>query len=331
MKILVTGDTGFIGKHLVKELKQNNDYDVWGVSSSRVVEDNCKGSFIYVSMNDNLVHKSETAKHYTCRLTNLDSVRCMMRDCKPDCIIHLAANSSGKPDELHPHSIIDYNIKATQLLAHYATPGTRFVFASSIVVYGDPKTEQRFNESDTCNPTSMYGATKIASEHILNTYHNSGKIDLTNLRFCAVVGSGLTHGVVYDFINKLRSDSTHLELIGSAPGSTKPYIHVYDAVGAIKFVLDQDLYGNYNVCYEDEISIDTLADNVMFSAKIFKDKKWLGQKANWVGDNRVIRATASRLKASGWKTNYSTSVGAIRDAVQYTKDIRIDEDFIHNS
>jgi UDP-glucose 4-epimerase len=232
-----------------------------------------------------------------------------------------------------PTAILDDNIKATHNLLHWCKEGTHFLFASSIVVYGNSVsyaistqdyTEEHVKwqtdwvepvtEDATCNPTSLYGITKLASEHLIKAYSEYRGIKYKILRLCATVGPGLSHGILYDFIRKVKTEET-LTMLGDCPGSCKPYLHVDDVVSAFTLLLNEKRDAVLNICSRWSITVDEIADIVMEELGISKEKIWAGAGANWKGDNPHLAANPDRATHFGWDRELD-SVEAMRKAVR---------------
>jgi UDP-glucose 4-epimerase len=314
-KVLVTGASGFIGKHLTRELIQSTnesaeyEYDV-RICARRIVDQDTID--FWLGSNN---YQSKELIMYPINLINSVRVQEMMNAFKPDIIFHLAANPNIKPNENRPTDIIQSNITTTQNICHLAPEGCRVVFASSVVVYGD--TQHKCREDHECNPCSVYAATKLASEGIVHAYHMQDRIIGTSLRLCATVGSGLTHGIVYDFINKIQSDNKVLEVLGDEPGTCKPFTHVDDVVQAFKLMIElEGTNSKYNVVPDDSITVKEVAYAVMGGLGCIKPIRWLGEESRWRGDNNVLNTNNQRLKYRGWEPKYPTSHCAIVRAVE---------------
>lgn len=323
-KVLVTGGRGFLGRHLCEYLESHMQlgnetkpcYNVRTVSRSPVRQ------FTYLNENDAAAKFDHEELHYAADLSQETAVRRIFNHWTPDIIVHLAANPNGKPDMLAPTAILDDNIKATQNLLHWCPEGTRFIFSSSIVVYGDitsyVRDEKRHYippiESSNCNPTSLYGITKLASEHLIKAYYEYRNINYGILRLSAIVGPGLTHGILKDFIRKSKDNPT-LEMLGDAPGAKKPFTHVSNVVVALEQLMQTKENLLFNFCPRKPISVDGVADIVLEELGLTKEKVWLGANANWKGDNPILIANSN----AGFKWGLvcdTTSEEALRRAVK---------------
>ena len=111
-----------------------------------------------------------------------------------------------------------------------------------------------------------------------------------------------------------------LEALGSSPGSTKPYCHVDDATDAlILLALKEEVEEYYNVVPSDVININQVAKSVMKGMGAKKEIVWLGDEANWSGDNNLINTLNTKLKSIGWQNKYNSKeaiVKAVEDTIK---------------
>lgn len=280
MKVLLTGGTGFIGRHLAKALSLTED--VRRLSRNQDV-------------------------YYSIDIKDAVSVKDVLNSYKPDAIVHLAGNPSSKLDDNNPTLISQDNIIGTQNLLHYAPEGCRFIFASSVLVYGD--TPDHVSEVDICRPTSVYGATKLAGEALVSAYTKMGRVNGVSLRLCATVGKGLTHGIVYDIIKKLYSDSPNLQLLGAKPGTAKPYIHVRDVCDCVYDLLHttKDINGVFNISNEDILTAERIGKIISDAFEINKPIEFLGENSIWKGDNNKLLINSSLAKSLIFRPVFHTS------------------------
>jgi UDP-glucose 4-epimerase len=308
MTVLVTGASGFVGRNLIQKLRSQKSLfgDIISVTRSNFVS-----PFVTKSYSIDLGYSDVT------KPTFYDFKKILDRH-KPDVIFHLASKATVKMEGDEAFQILQDNVLSTQKICEWAPLGAKVVLASSVIVYGDwmfnTENPSAYNELDRTEPTSIYGMTKRASESILRYYTSTGQIDGVSARMCATVGRGLTHGVVYDFIRKIQNNPT-LQAIGSKPGSRKPYCYIDDLTSALVLLGLSKQTGEFNVTPDDTASIEDVAYAVMEGLGVEKPLEWLGDGANWKGDNKLITASNQKLKDLGWEPKYS-SRQAIVEAVK---------------
>lgn len=293
LRCLVTGATGFIGSHLYKALQNHPQVE-------SVIGTGRQGSIAITT--DSIV---------SCNVGYEADVKYVMDRFKPDIIFHLAGYSKVKLIEDFSQCM-RLNAIGTQNMLHYAPEGCKFVLASSATVYGCSG-DGVSRETDKLSPSSVYATSKIAAENIVCNYSSLKGIRYQILRYVANVGPGATHGFLKDLIAKLKSDNPYLELLGKAPGSTKPYMHVSDTVNAtIHLALSgKGLWNNiYNVSTDDNKNIEEIAQFVMRQLGIVKPIVW-NEQGNWQGDDRWVNPSNFYLWNSDWKPKYQYSLEAI--------------------
>ena len=306
MATLVTGGNGFIGRHLIGEIYKHKE--VFGpiVNVSRR---SFSSPFISASYPCDIGLPYEYEPEFEC-------LRYVFKKHQPKFIFHLAGKATVKMDGSEPSDIIQDNILSTQKICQWAPKGAKVILASSVISYGDWMFQQEsprpYTEEDRTEPTSIYGITKRASEGIVNYHDSTDRISGVSARICATVGRGVTHGVVYDFIRKITNNPT-LEALGSKPGSTKPYCYIEDLVNALVILaMSKKTRGEYNIVPDDSISIEEVAKAVMEGLENHKEIEWLGEEANWKGDNKLISVSNQKMRDLGWKPKYKSKEAIIQ-------------------
>ncbi len=307
-KILVTGGAGFIGSHLVDAL----------------MEKGCK-----VVCFDNLsTGKLENIKKWLNHpkftfvkgdLLDREAVR-KVADC--DAVFHLAANPEVRIAATHPSVHFEQNIVATfNLLEELRLAGKvkLFVFTSSSTVYGDAEVMPTPETYAPLIPISTYGAAKLACEALIASYAKMYGFKAVILRIANVVGPRMTHGVILDFIAKLRRNPRELEILGDGT-QCKSYLHVKDCVNAILIAAEksEEQVSIYNVGSEDRVSVKEIADIVAEEMGLKNVKyRFTGgiEGRGWVGDVKYMLLDVRRLKKLGWRPSMNSSE-AIRSAVR---------------
>lgn len=171
-------------------------------------------------------------------------------------------------------------------------------------------------------PVSYYGGAKLASEAIISSYVFMNDMSTIIFRFPNVIGPRLTHGVVFDFIKKLRKNPRELVILGNG-SQCKPYIYVQDLVDAI-MELTECFNGNMPTGEEIyNISSNSPGTTVTRIAEIVVDKlglsdvefKYTGGDRGWKGDIPKFQYDISKVLATGWNPKH-TSDEAVEQTVQ---------------
>ena len=308
MNILVAGGAGFIGSHLCDALLSKNN--------TVIVAD----KLIMGSKNIEHLSQNTNFKFYEMELANQDNVDKLFGDNKIDIVYHMAANSDIQKSA--NDTSIDFNdtLLTTRVLLESMRKNNvkNIFFASTSAVYGEMPDIVLNEETGGLKPVSYYGGAKLASEALISSYVSMCDMNAVIFRFPNVIGPRLTHGVVYDFVKKLRNNPKELEILGNGT-QCKPYIYVTDLVNAIVKLTEQfepgvDVFNisvmseGTSVTHIAEIVVDVLGlSDVEF--------KYTGGDRGWKGDVPRFKYDISKVLATGWKPEY-TSDEAIRKAAQ---------------
>jgi len=313
---LVTGGAGFIGSHLVDRLVLEG----WRV---RVLDNFSTGRM------ENIRHHvdGEMVEVVKGDLKDLEVVKSAVEGV--DAVFHFAANPEVRVSTTNPEIHFNENVVATfNLLEAMRREGVReLVFASSSSVYGEPD-EIPVSEEAPVRPVSVYGASKAACESLIHAYSKLYGVRAVVLRYANVVGPRLKHGVVYDFVVKLRKSPSELEVLGDGK-QVRSYIHVSDAVEAtmIAWMKSDNAFEVYNVASEDWITVDDVADEVAKAVGLSDVRKIYRpvlHGVGWPGDVKRVALRIDKLKALGFKP----SMGS-KEAVRATAK-KLVEELVHN-
>lgn len=307
MKALVVGGAGFIGSHLCDSLLE---------TGNKVV---CVDDFSLGTKN-NIAHLNDKADFILyeadASTTEIDDI---MKKEKPDYVFHLAANSDIQASAKNPE--VEYKNTYTttfRILSAMRKCGIRrLFFASTSAVYGDKRNEVLDENTPNLSPISYYGAAKLGSEALLSAFSYMNDMDVLVFRFPNVIGPRLTHGVIYDFIHRLKDDSSHLRILGDGR-QTKPYIYVTDLVEAIMKFKDVKTSGVtlYNVGVEGATSVTDIANIICEEMNLQNVKyHYTGGEGGWKGDVPKFEYCIDKISAEGWKAKY-TSDEAVRETVR---------------
>ena len=307
MKVLVAGGAGFIGSHLIDALlAEGND----------VV---CVDNF-FIGTKKNIAHLKNNAhfKFYEQDLTDLDKVLEIFKKEQVEYVFHLAANSDIQASAQSP--IIEYkNTYSTTfiLLECMRQCGVKkLFFASTSAVYGEQMGAEDSDEAVALKPISYYGGAKLGSEGIISSFAYMNDMSVLVLRFPNVIGPRLTHGVIFDFVKRLKADPSHLKILGDGRQS-KPYIYVLDLVDAIMRFKDAPKGVTlYNVGVETQTSVTRIAEIVCEKMGLSGIPfEYTGGRGGWKGDVPVFAYNLEKIHATGW-TAHMTSDEAVAKTVE---------------
>jgi UDP-glucose 4-epimerase len=311
MKALVTGGAGFIGSHVVDELVRRN-HDV-------VVYDNFSSGF-----RGHLDHAVGSGRATVVEGDILDHPKLTAAMDGASTVFHLAANADVRGGMVNTRVDLDQNIIGTHsvLEAMRTVKATAIVFTSSATVYGEP---DRFPtpEDCPCLQTSLYGASKLAAEAMIQAYSEYFGIRSHAFRFVSWIGERYSHGVVYDFINKLLRNPRELEILGDG-NQKKSYLHVEDGIRGIFMALDklQEPKNVLNLGHVQYMNVKDVA-RVVCEEMGLKDVsyRFTGGVRGWLGDSPLVLLDIARMQRIGFEPLIGIEDG-LRRTARYLLDNR---------
>ena len=300
MHCLVTGGAGFVGSHLV-DLLIENGHEV------RVFDNMSSGR------RDFLSHHGDEVSLVIGDLLNLEAVTEAMEGI--EIVYHLAANpdirlgTSVTDTDLKQGTVATYNVLEAMRLADVK----KIAFSSSSVVYGEAAEMPPPEDYGPLFPISLYGASKLGSEALITSWVGTFGLQAWLFRFANIVGARGTHGVIFDFIHKLKADPTRLEVLGDGR-QEKSYMEVRDcAASMIHLVATTDESVNcYNLGSSDTCSVRRIAEIVVEGSGLSDVSiEYTGGDRGWAGDVPKAMLDASRMEATGYTPKFD-SEGAVR-------------------
>lgn len=312
MKILVTGGAGFIGAHLVERLL-NDNHQVISVDNFTLGKQENVDKFL-----DN-----GNFQFYKVDINNTEQFCEALNDEKIDMIYHLAANSDIQKGGKNP--LVDYNdtfMTTFSVLELMRRKNIKNLFFSSTsAIYGDENGKNVHEDLGALLPISYYGGAKFASENFISSYAYMNDMNVVTFRFPNVIGPNLTHGVIFDFVKKLKNNPNELEILGDGT-QTKPYIFVSDLIDCMIQMTNNMKIGVeiYNVGVDTATTVTSIA-NIVCEVLGYKNVKYnyTGGKGGWKGDVPKFQYDLTKIHNSGWKAKY-TSDEAVRKTVESLKD-----------
>jgi len=310
-KVLVTGGAGFIGSHLVDALMVlGEEVCVFDNLSTGSLENVRRwlNSPNFTFIRGDLLNPIDLEK--------LEIERYSL-------IFHFAANPEVKIGLTEPDIHFQQNIVATHnLLELIRKTGTQptLIFASTSTVYGEASMIPTPEHYAPLKPISTYGASKLACEALITAYAHTYGFKAVIHRLANVIGPRSRHGVIYDFIQKLKRNPEELEILGDG-AQTKSYLHIKNCVDAILLGLENptEQVETFNISSEDQVDVRTIAQIIIDEMRL-KNVKLIftgGVEGGrgWKGDVKNMLLDITKLKTLGWKTRLN-SKQAVKEAAK---------------
>jgi len=305
-RAFITGGAGFIGSHIVDKLAQD------GVDVT-IYDNFSTGQEEFIS------HHAANPKVRVVRADVLDGQRLKREMANCDFVFHLQANADVRGGIQLTRVDLEQNTIATWkvLEAMRINEIRRIAFASSATVYGEPDV---FPTPESYAPlqTSLYGASKLAGEAMLQAYSEYFGITCYIFRFVSWIGERYTHGVIFDFIKKLRANAQLLEILGDGK-QRKSYLDVIDGVNGIFYAVQhaKERKNLFNLGHDEFMNVLDLADIIIEELGL-TDVRYCttGGERGWLGDSPFVHLDTTKLKALGWQPQVSIEQG-IRNTVRY--------------
>lgn len=300
MKYMVIGGAGFIGSHIAKRLFRED------VNNQIFIYDNFSSG-----KEDHLMEilVSERLHVIEGEIKDLDSLTKAMEG------IDIVYSFASNPDIAKAISRPDIDFWEGTYLINNVLEAMRknkvknLIYASGSGVYGDVGATVIEEDFSPMLPSSTYGASKLACEALICAYCKMFEMNAAVFRFANVVGPNQTHGVGYDFLQKLSENSQKLVILGDGRQS-KSYIYIEDIVDALRIVEKNELqgYNYYNVATLDYMTVTEIADIIVRIMGLHDvEYCYTGGDRGWKGDVPIVRLNSQKIRRLGWSNKYTTS------------------------
>jgi UDP-glucose 4-epimerase len=311
MTTLVTGGAGFVAATLIARLLERGDRVL-------ALDNLCRGAMANIAA----FERHPRFAFARAELADLGAFRTAIADHAGmgpvEEVWHLAANSDI------PAGIADANVDLRDtfmttfntLEVMQETGAKRLLFASSSAIYGDLGERPLTEDIGPLFPISNYGAMKLASEAAITAAAEKFLDRALLFRFPNVVGVPATHGVILDFIRRLKADPSHLRVLGDG-SQQKAYLHVSDLVDAMLLIQRSATakVDAFNIGPTDEgVTVRRIAEETVAVAAPGAELRFGQGNKGWVGDVPRFSYSTAKLQALGWAPSMD-SLGAIRRAI----------------
>ena len=306
MHFFITGAAGFIGSNLVDRLLQAGHfvigYDNFSTGQARFLE------------------QAQASPHFTLvpgDTLDLPALTQAMRGA--EFVFHLAANADVRFGTEHPRKDLEQNTIATYnvLEAMRANGIRRVAFSSTGSVYGEAQVIPTPEDAPFPIQTSLYGASKLAGEGLIQAYCEGFGFQGYIFRFVSILGERYTHGHVFDFYKSLWQNPNELRVLGNGC-QRKSYLYVQDCMDAIFFVLEkaQEKVNIYNLGTDEYCEVNASIGWIAKHLGLAPMLNYTGGERGWIGDNPFIFLDCQKIRRLGWEPKLSIREGVIR-TVEY--------------
>ena len=310
-RVLLTGGAGFIGSHVLDLLAPTGVhftvYDNLSHGKLEYIQDHLSRENVAFVKGDikDLAHLVETTRGH-------------------DLVFHLAANTDIINSHDQPsRDLEDCAVGTFSVVEAMRRTGVKdVIFASSGAVYGNICADQSVTEdAGPLLPVSTYGAGKIASEAFISSFCHVYGLRGWMYRFGNVIGARMTHGVIFDFLGRLRKDPSRLLVRGDGR-QEKNYFLVEECIdgmlyGYANIRLDED-----NPCAVFNLGTPTVSKVVDIARIVVEEMNLVdarieieGTKRAWPGDQPRVHFEVNRLAELGW-TSKLNSDQSVRIAIR---------------
>lgn len=306
MRYFITGGAGFIGSHIAEKLlRQSSDVTVYDNFSTG------RKDFFGTQLDNPLLKVVEGD------VLDSNYLISVMRD--HDMVFHLQANADVRNGPKNTGIDLEQNVIGTWnvLEAMRINRIKKIAFSSSATVYGEPEIFPTPEDSPLIQ-TSLYGASKLSGEAMIQAYSEYYDIQNWIFRFVSWIGERYTHGVIFDFVKKLSEDASKLKILGNGQ-QEKSYLYVKDGVEGIIASVNEftDQKNVINLGHEESLRVDNVA-NIIVDEMGLKDVRYdyVGGSRGWKGDSPLVKLDITKIRSAGWTPKISIEEG-IRRTVKY--------------
>ena len=301
-KVFITGACGFIGSNLVDRLLKDG-YKVvgWDNRSTGRIEflnDALNNPNFTLIEGDNL---------------NVSALSEAMIGC--DVVFHLAANADVRFGLNHPSKDLNQNTIATfNVLTAMKERGIKkIIFSSTGSVYGESTVIPTPENAAFPIQTSLYGASKVACESMIQAYSEGYGFESYIFRFVSILGERYTHGHIFDFYKQLIEHPEYLNVLGDGT-QRKSYLYVQDCVDAMLHVLSlksENKVNIYNLGTNEYVQVNESVRFIIDHLNLNPEIRYSGGNKGWIGDNPFIFLDTAKIRNTGWNAKLTIKQGVI--------------------
>lgn len=312
-RYFVTGGAGFIGSSLVDRLLADGHavtaYDNFSTGLHRFL-DRAKAQKAFTLVEGDLLDEATLG----------DAVK------GHDFVFHLAANADVRFGTNHPRRDLEQNTIATYnvLEAMRRAGVSRIGFSSTGSIYGEPEVHPTPEDAPFPVQTSLYGASKLAGEGLIQAYAAGFGFRGYIFRFVSILGERYTHGHVFDFYKSLKKDPTKITVLGNGQ-QRKSYLYIQDCIDAMLLATSkaEKPVNVFNLGTDQFCQVNDSLGWISQKLGVDPRREYTGGERGWIGDSPFIFLDTSRIRSLGWQPKLT-----IRQGVERTVDFLRENEWV---
>lgn len=304
MRILITGDDGFIGKNLVESFFENDSGTIIGLSKKTLAS--------------NEVNLQYT--RYNADLNDIYSLYKILDKERPDWIINLGAEADVSKSYEYPYDFLKVNLVGVFNLLEWLRYNnkTKMLHFSTDEVFGEPKTPSK--ETDRPNPLNPYSASKASAEMYINAYSNCFEVDARIIRPFNIFGKYQKNNRLFAKIITNALSDNEFTLFRDSSDHKRGWIYAKNIYYAIKLIMEKGKPNeSYNMKYDNYLSVEDIKNLILKQIeKLHLFKGYVESKRN-NKDDIFYMLDYNKIETLGYKAKYTFDDG-LNETIKWYKE-----------
>ncbi len=291
MKVLITGATGFVGRHLIKELLSHGHQPV--------------------AVDINTAYQIPDIPQYQCDILSPRELTEVVLKTMPDACIHLAGIAFVPAADKNPEIMLSINVLGTLNILNVLARNCahcRTLTISTGHVYGMPPPDRIVKETDVLRPVSLYAITKAAADSAALGFTENDRLPVMTARPNNHTGPGQSPDfVVPGFIKQAKEIAAGKKEAVIHVGnldSVRDFTDVRDVVRAYRLLIEKGIPGNaYNIASSNTTTIGNVLEKICEFTDI-QPEIIVDQEKYRPTDNSPVLSTEKIKQHTGWQPEY---------------------------
>ena len=299
--IIITGGAGFIASHLAEKIASIYD-KIYLIDNFARTGSNPYRNINHLDTKKFILIEKEVSEVDFNTFKNIEAV------------YHLAATRINRCAKNPKEGHIMLANAGFNVVDYCGKNNIKLFFASTASVYNNPK---RFpiEESDPCEPHTIYGSAKYYTENLIKTYAKSHNLKYAICRFFSVYGvrmdcEGAYTEIIFNWLNQIKEGHNEVTVYGNPNEKILDLVYVDDVVDAIIKTTENWSNDVYNVSTETGISITNLIKTIEEILDIKLNIRMFPENRTDIENKRI--GSVKKLKELGWSNKVDLKKGLLK-------------------